>query len=165
IDYSIRDGTLSTTRDLVVTTTDTTLDAILGAYGVTSEEFIDAESTQYSRTGQVPIFTGGGHVELPFDEWVLRSGLYYAPESTPDEFVAPNNLDFANWNPRLAALYDAGGRVLLGMSADAWLNETRVVTTDSHSELNDPQSGLKQPNGNGTYALTLYRFGMTLVIR
>ena len=47
IDYSTRDGTLTTTRDLVVTTTDTTLDAILGAYGVTSEVFLDAESTQY----------------------------------------------------------------------------------------------------------------------
>jgi len=165
IDYSTRDGTYSTTRDLTVTATDATLDALLGAYGVTSDEFLQAESKQYSRTGQVPIFTGGAHVELPFEEWTLRSGLSYAPYTTPDEFAAPNNLDFTSWNPRLGALYDGGGRVVLGMSADAWLNETRVITTDQHSEYNDPQTGLKQPNGNGTYALTLYRFGVTLVVR
>ena len=85
------------------------------------------------------------------------SGLWYYQNSIPDAYTTPTNFDFASWNLRGALQFEARPRLSLSLTGDHLFTQDKVVSSSVYSPYADPESGLANFSGEGSYFFNMSR--------
>ena len=156
----------SNVQNFSITSEDATMQGILEAYGVTEAEFLEEAGAATVTTGMRDVINTGGAVIVPTsDALELRAGVWNFPSVVPDAYAHPSNLDFHTIDLRAAAAWTPSPRWTFGLSGDVYLSPTRDIEETLHDWIAPGVGGSLVPSGAGSYSLSLYRLGLTVIFR
>lgn len=96
------------------------------------------------------------------EDWEVRAGVGFSPSAIPDRLVTPSNVDFGVVTFRAGAAWQPHPVARIGLGLERYQGLTRSIR-DSPYRLTGPDPGVKvQPSGNGRYAFSLWRAGLTV---
>lgn len=153
-------------HDLTITSPDPLMESVIEGYGLTEAEFLASLSSVTTTLGMQDTLSAGVAWDADIgDQFGGRVGLGYSQGAVPDENVHPGNCDFDTWDLALGGRWEASERLWLAFGGDLYLAGDRVITNSALALTNDPSTGMVYPSGNGRYALTAARIGLTVRVR
>ncbi len=156
------DGTL---EDITVRSENAGLEALVLATGINESDFTESMDV-YNDLGNHDVFYGGLASDFAVHkQWVIRTGVWYAPSSIPDETFQLGVVDFPAWDLRAAVSWTPIERLTLGTSIDLFAISGRTIRDSDLALTNPSQSGRVYPSANGDYKMRAVRFGLTIVAR
>ena len=156
----------SNVQNFSITSEDATMRGILESYGVTEAEFLEEAGAATVTTGMRDVINTGGAIVVPASdtlEW--RVGVWNYPAAVPDAYAHPSNLDFHSVDVRAAAAWTPRPRWTFGVTGDVFVTPTRDIEETLHDWISPGTGGSLVPSGAGTYSLSLYRLGLTVIFR
>lgn len=162
VDWSSTSEQFATLENLVVVSDDSIAESLLAQYGLDDPELFGS-TQQLGVNGFQDIHAFGARLTWETPELQVTAGAMYSPNATPDEWAHPANTDFQSVNYYGGALRDITDHLTLGLSA-SYLDVTDRVITNSNSSLRAaPGVAPMVPNGNGSYSLSLWRVGLSVL--
>jgi long-subunit fatty acid transport protein len=157
----------ATVSGLRLTSADPVLDGVLGTSGLDQADFLRSqEGDQSSDLHWRDVVNVGLAASVRATPRLdLRVGVWRSPGALELDWVHPANLDFTVWNLRAGARFDAAPALTLAASADLYAAQTRTVTTSVYSQTDPASPAQALPRADGRYAATLWRAGLTVVVR
>ena len=164
VSWSAIAETHATVEDMVVVSDDPILRELLASYGLSDPETLgDTQSVGFS--GMENVLALGGRVLWEGDGVSAQVGGIYSPSATPSSWVTPANIDFESIEVNLGGMKEIGNGLHVGGSLASIVIPDRVVTDSTASWTTPPEIGPVAPSGNGTYKLSLWRVGTSLLYK
>lgn len=151
---------------LTVTSSDPLFDAILVGSGLAEADFLASnEGTDETALGLHDVVIPGLQVQVaPIERLELRAGGWYAPAAFSDASVTPSSLDYGTVTARVAGGLQIVPQLRTALSIDHMFGLTRHITTSPYSFDAPTADGALAQSGNGTYALDVWRFGLSVQV-